>query len=231
MQLRDAVVLVTGGTGNLGQAVVHRVLQEDAEVVTTYIDDEEWAALQELVDVDGYKADVTAAEQVDSVVTKVVEEYGRIDVLLHLAGAWKGGDPVHAVEETVWDTMLSVNLKSAFLMTRSVLPHMREHGTGRIICIGSKTGHELPANGGPYAIAKHGLEALTRIVASENQDAGITMNCILPSVIDTPDNREALGTDNVDDWVSPDEIADLIVETATDPGTNGESIPIYGGIE
>lgn len=234
MTLEDAVVLVTGGTGALGSVVTERFLAEGSDVITTYIDSEEYDALVEQVDhpdrLTGYKVDVTADEQVEDLVTKVVDEYGRIDVLLTLVGGWKGGDPLHETGEDTWDSMLDLNLKSAFLTAKHVVPVMRDRGYGRIVTIGSKTGHELPEEGGPYAIAKHGVEALTAMLAKENADRHITANCILPSVIDTPANRETMGTDNVDDWVDPVEIADLIVDVVQDGATTGETHRIYGGI-
>jgi len=233
MDLSDSVVLITGGTGALGRTVTERFLADGSTVVTTYIDTDEFEAVKaELDDPDaftGYKVDVTADEQVDGLVDKVIAEHGRIDILLNLVGGWKGGDPLHEVDEGTWDEMLTLNLKSAFLVSKHVLPHMREQGFGRIIAVGSKTGHDLPANGGPYAIAKHGIESLTTIMAKENRDHDITANCILPSVIDTPANREAMGTENVDKWVTPEEVANRIIAVIDDSGLNGEAVTMYGG--
>ncbi len=233
MDVTDTVVLITGGTGALGRAVTERFLDAGSTVVTTYIDTDEFDAVkQQLGDPDaftGYKVDVTADEQVDGLISKVIDANDRIDVLLNLVGGWKGGDQLHEVDEETWDNMLELNLKSAFLVSQHVLPHMRDNGFGRIISVGSKTGHDLPADGGPYAIAKHGIESLTTVMAKENQEYDITANCILPSVIDTPANREAMGTENVEKWVQPREIADRIIDIISTPEKNGDAVKIYGG--
>lgn len=233
MDLRDAVVLVTGGTGALGTVVVQRFLDEGCHVVTTYIESEEWDDLKATADTDrltGYKVDVTADEQVDGLVQKVVDEHGRVDVLLNLVGAWKGGDDLHEVEEETWDDMFDVNLKSAFLTSKHVVPVMQEQGTGRIISMGAKTGVDLPAQGGPYAIAKRGVAALTEVLAKENREHDITANCILPSVIDTAANREIMGAENADKWVKPERIADKMVSLVQDPERTGERVKLYGGL-
>lgn len=232
-RLADRVVLITGGTGALGRVVTRRFLDAGCTVITTYIETDEFESVKGMLDdpdnLIGYKVDVTAEEQVVGLVEKIVENHGRVDILLNLVGAWKGGKEMHEVDEETWDAMLSVNLKSAFLMSREVLPHMRENGFGRIISMGSKTGDDLPAEGGPYAIAKNGVTALTEILAKENQEHDITANCILPSVIDTPANRDAMGTENVEKWVQPEEIAEKMLDIVQDPDRNGEHVKMYGG--
>lgn len=234
MDLQDRVVLITGGTGALGSTVTKRFLDEGSTVITTYLDSEEYETLKEETGADGqltgYKVDVTVEEQVEDVVQKVVDDHGRIDVLLNLVGGWKGGKELHDVSEDTWDHMMELNLKSAFLVTKHVLPHMRQHGFGRIVSVGSKTGHDLPAEGGPYAIAKHGIEAFTTVIAKENDGNNVTANCILPSVIDTEANREALGTENVGKWVRPATIADRITQIISNAQTTGEAVKIYGGL-
>lgn len=230
-RLADRVVLVTGGTGALGRVVTQRFLDEGCTVITTYLDSDEFTALKaESGDHDrltGFKVDVTAEEQVEDLVDTVTERHGRIDILLNLVGAWKGGKALHDVGEDTWDTMLDVNLRSVFLVSKHVIPHMRDHEFGRIVSIGSKTGHDLPAESGPYAIAKHGVEAVTTILAKENNAHNITVNCVLPSVIDTPANREAMGAENTDNWVSRDAVADTILDLVRDPVRTGESVPVY----
>lgn len=235
LNLADRVVLITGGTGALGRSVTRRFLREDSTVITTYLETEEFETVkQQFGDPDnliGYKVDVTSEEQVDGLVDKVVENHGRIDVLLNLVGGWKGGKELHKVSEETWDSMFSLNLKSAFLVSRAVLPHMRANRFGRIISVGAKTGHDLPAEGGPYAIAKHGIESLTTILAKENEDYDITANCVLPSVIDTPANREMMGADNTDKWVQPEDVADKMVAIVMTAEQTGESVKLYGGYD
>ncbi len=232
--LSERVVLITGGTGALGSVVTKQLLDAGCTVVTTYLESDEYDALEdeagEDADLTGYKVDVMSAEQVESLVEKVAEKHGRIDVLLNIVGAWKGGNPIHETGEGTWDTMMDINLKSAFLVSKHVLPHMREQDFGRIVSIGAKTGHDMPAAGGPYAISKRGIESLTTLMANENDDIDITANCILPSVIDTEANREALGTENVDRWVQPAEIAETIIDIVQTPDRTGDAVKVYGGL-
>ncbi len=232
--LDECVVLVTGGTGALGSVVTQHLLGRGCTVITTYLDSEEYKELKTAVgdeaDLTGYKVDVLSEEQVEDLISKVVETHGRIDVLLNLVGAWKGGNPIHETGEDTWDDMLDVNLKSVFLVSKHVLPHMRDNRFGRILSIGAKTGSELPSDGGPYAIAKRGVESLTVLLAKENASHGITANCVLPSVIDTDANREMLGTDDVEHWVTPEEIADQIISLIQNPDRTGDAVNMYGGL-
>lgn len=233
----NMVVLITGGTGALGSVVTKQFLREGSSVVTTYIESEEYDDLKDDVPerlqdrLTGFKVDVTSEEQVDGLVQKTLDEHGRIDVLLNLVGGWRGGREIQETGKENWEAMLDINLKSAFLVSKHVIPVMRDHNFGRIISIGAKTGHELPAEGGPYAIAKHGVESLTTVIAKENKEYNITANCLLPSIIDTPANRETMGTENADKWVKPEEIAGIILETVQDTEKNGERIPVYGGLD
>ena len=166
MQLTDKVIIITGATGNLGIPVTERVLTKGANVVIAYRDE---AGLQALLDkiADTHegqflpvKADLGVAEEVAALVQQTVDAYGRLDALVHLAGGWAGGKPVHEMAEADWDKMLNMNLKSAFLCARYALPPMLEGKRGRLVFVSSKSALDAPAGSAAYNVSKAGLNTL-----------------------------------------------------------------------
>jgi len=153
-----------------------------------------------------------------------------VDTLVHLVGGFAGGSPVAQSDEAVWDQMMNLNLRSAFLMIRAALPNMIERRRGRILAIGSRAGVEPLAGFSAYTVSKSGLGTLIKTVALEVKDSGITANVVLPSVIDTPANRAAMPKADYSKWVTPQSIAHLLVWLASDAASdvNGAAIPIYG---
>jgi NAD(P)-dependent dehydrogenase (short-subunit alcohol dehydrogenase family) len=123
-----------------------------------------------------------------------------------------------------------MNLRSAFLIARSVVPHMRRQGSGRILAIGSRAAVEPGAMSGAYSASKAGLVSLIRTLASENKDRCITANVILPATMDTPANRAGDPGADFSKWVQPSQVAAMLVHLASDVGTqvNGAVIPVYG---
>jgi NAD(P)-dependent dehydrogenase (short-subunit alcohol dehydrogenase family) len=177
-------------------------------------------------------ADVTQVQRVDALVQDVVGRYGHIDVLLNTVGGWSGGAAVGETPVEDWERMLNMNLRSAFLLSRAVLPHMLEGGWGRIIHIGSKTAVEPRAKQAGYAVSKMGVITLTEVIAAEAKGTGVTANVILPSIIDTLANRANMPKVNPQKWVSPEQIAAMMRFLCSDAGAaiNGASIPMYGAV-
>jgi NAD(P)-dependent dehydrogenase (short-subunit alcohol dehydrogenase family) len=235
--LKDRVVLITGASGALGSVVVREFAQTEARMALT---SRSPAALHELVSQTDLSeegaavlgADVTQVERVDALVKDVIGRFGRLDVLLNTVGAWSGGAPVAETSVDDWEHMLSVNLRSAFLLSRAVLPHMLGAGWGRIIHVSSKTAVEPRAKQAGYAVSKMGLITLTEAIAAEVKGTGVTANVILPSIIDTPANRASMPKANPEKWVSPEQIAATMRFLCSDSGAaiNGASIPMYGAV-
>jgi NAD(P)-dependent dehydrogenase (short-subunit alcohol dehydrogenase family) len=177
-------------------------------------------------------ADVTQADGVGDLVSAVLARFGRIDVLLNTAGGWSGGKPVGETPVEEWDRMLALNLRSAFLLSRAVLPYMLEAGWGRIVHVSSKTAVEPRARQSAYATSKMGLITLTEVIAAEVKGSGVTANVILPSVIDTAANREAMPKADPRKWVPPERIAATMRFLCSDAAAsiNGARIPIYGAV-
>ncbi len=160
----------------------------------------------------------------------MVEEAGVIDVLVHVLGGFAGGTTVPETAESTWDIMMNVNLRSAFLVIRSVVPQMIERNRGRIIAIGSRTGVEPVPTLSAYGVSKAGLVHLIRTLALELKPAGVTANIVMPSTIDTEANRKAMPKADASKWVSPASIAKVVSWLASEAAqdVNGAVVPVYG---
>ncbi len=235
MTLTGKVALITGGTGALGRAVTAAFVEAGAAVGVTYIVEPEVrackACLGSRADAPSFfKVDVTVEAEVQTLVRTVVERLGRIDILLNLVGGYVGDLPVATLPEATWDHMLNINLKSAFLCCKHVVPVMRRGGGGRIVTVSSRAALKVFPGISAYAAAKAGLIAFTDTLASEVLKDNITVNAILPSVIDTPANRKAMPGADTSAWVQPEEIARVLLFLASEASReiSGAAIPVYG---
>ncbi len=129
-----------------------------------------------------------------------------------------------------WEFMINLNARSVFLVSRAVVPHMLRRQAGRIINIGSRAGLKGGANMAPYAVSKGAVIRLTESMAEELKDQGITANCIVPSVLDTSQNRTANPDADYSQWVTPEQVADVITFLASENAraVNGAIVPVYG---
>jgi NAD(P)-dependent dehydrogenase (short-subunit alcohol dehydrogenase family) len=235
--LRDRVVLITGATGALGSAVTREFAQTQARLALTGRSEQK---LEHLMDEAGLpaervfavSADVTQAEGVQGLVEAIETHLGRIDVLLNIAGGWRAGKPVGETSVKEWDYMLALNLHSAFLLSRAVVPSMLQAGWGRIVHVSSKTAVAPRAKSAGYAVSKMGLITLTEVIATEVKGSGVTANVILPSTIDTPANRASMPKADPDKWVPPQRIAATMRFLCSDAADsiNGARILIYGAL-
>jgi NAD(P)-dependent dehydrogenase (short-subunit alcohol dehydrogenase family) len=194
------VVLITGATGGLGPTVVRAFESAGATVAASSRKADKWPA------------DLAVSAQAKELADKVAGHFGRIDALVHLAGGFAGG-AVHETDDATWDQMMNMNLRSAFHIFRSVIPHMRKEKRGRIVAIGSRAAVELGPGIAAYAASKAALQSLVRSISLENKDLGITANAILPSTIGVS--------------VKPQTIADLALYLVSDAAAEitGVAIP------
>lgn len=227
-------ILVTGGTGALGTAVTRRLLDEGHRVAVTWVVEADAAQLSESVSsaMMPVKADVTDPASIDHALEQVRSHLGPIDGLVHLVGAWKGGSPTHEHDLADWDRMLQVNLTSAFLCSRAVLPEMIERGRGRIVLVSSRTARTERAGQVGYAVAKAGVEVLAQTITEETRAYDVTANVVAPSTIDTPANRRAMPNADFDAWVSLEDVATSISFLLNEPGgaIRGATLPLYGAV-
>lgn len=227
-------ILVTGGTGALGTAVTGRLLDDGKRVATTWVVKEEAEALREqLGDADRLllaETDVTDTTSITATLDDVESEFGSVDVLVHLVGAWKGGEEIHELSEQTWDRMQDLNLRSAFLCARAVLPGMREREWGRIVLVSSRAARVGRGGQGAYAVAKAGVAVLAETIAEENRGRDVTANVVAPSTLDTPANRAAMPDADFSAWVPPDDVAAMIAFLASNEAgqLRGAWLPVYG---
>jgi NAD(P)-dependent dehydrogenase (short-subunit alcohol dehydrogenase family) len=236
-KLHGKVVLITGATGALGSAVVGEFAQTEAQLALTSTSPQKLEQLAAEIGLPEERvfsvvADVTQADRVEVLIAAVVAHFGRVEVLLNTVGGWSGGQSVGETPVEEWNQMLTLNLHSAFLLSRAVLPPMLEAGWGRIVHVGSKTAVEPRAKVAGYAVSKMGVITLTEVIAAEVKGTGVTANVILPSVIDTPANRASMPKADPDKWVPPERIAATMRFLCSDAAAsiNGARIPIYGAI-
>jgi NAD(P)-dependent dehydrogenase (short-subunit alcohol dehydrogenase family) len=226
------VVLITGGTGALGRAVAQAFSTSNAITVVTYIIDEEMKdvktkikTIAELV-----KADITKEDQAKNLISHVIETYDRVDILVNVVGGYLGGKSVAELDETEWDKMMSMNLKSAFLISKHVIPLMVSAKHGKIVHISSRTGLKSDGYDSAYSASKSGLIRLVESISEEVKEHNINVNCILPSTIDTEANRNAMPNSDFSKWVKTEDLANLVLFLCSDEAKliNGAAIPAYG---
>lgn len=190
MELEDQVALVTGAASGLGRAIARRFARAGARVVVADLDRSAASATAREIDADpkravGIAMDVTDERAVDSGVTEVVSQFGRVDVLVSNAGI----QIVHPLEEFTyaeWKRMLAIHLDGAFLTTRACLPHMYRAGRGSLIYMGSVHSKLASVLKAPYVTAKHGLIGLAKTMAKEGAAHGVRANVICPGFVRTP---------------------------------------------
>jgi NAD(P)-dependent dehydrogenase (short-subunit alcohol dehydrogenase family) len=215
------IAVVTGGTGALGQAVARRLLAAGAVVWVTYRSASELRELETGLDegprtrLRAAQADVTREAEVGALAQQVLEAHGRIDALVNGVGGFAGGDLL-CTSLAEWDRVMTLNLTSAVIGCRAVLPAMIRAGFGRIVNVSSRA--VLPPQGGftAYTVSKAAVITLTQTLAQEVRRHGITVNAVLPSTMDTPANRRAMPGADRSGWVSPDAVAGVIAYLTSD---------------
>jgi NAD(P)-dependent dehydrogenase (short-subunit alcohol dehydrogenase family) len=233
--LRDRVAVITGGTGGLGRAVTLHFLREGARCAVPYRNE---AEKDELVkEAAPYadrlfcvRTDIMQAPELDSFLAAVVERFGGIDVLLNLAGGFAGGTPVAETDPATFDKLLDQNLRSVFLVSRAVIPHLVRRGGGKIVSVAARAALHGTAGLAAYSASKAGVITLTEAMAEELRDQNVQVNCILPSIIDTLANRRAMPDADFTRWVDPVEIARVLAFLASDDSRviSGAAVPVYG---
>jgi len=227
------VVLVTGGTGFLGTAVVQAYLKSGAQVWVNYRDSQKFHRLQQQVEspdhLHGIQADLSQEESVKALFAELISRSGHLDVLAHVAGGfWMGGELAETPVEQL-HAMLQMNLLTTFLVTRQAFSIMKTQNRGVIFTVASKTAEEFPPGMGAYSVSKAAVIALTRTLANEGKQYNIRANVILPGIIDTPANRAAMPNADTSTWVKPQEIATVMVQLSHETAAvNGSLLRMYG---
>ncbi len=220
-QLEGRVALVTGGTGALGRSVVRRLVEAGAHVHVTWRSEREAADFRAFLGktvtrVTLHQADVTSPQEVTALFQAVRAEAGWLDLLACIVGGFTAG-PLEETPPDVWDRMIALNATSAFLCCRAAVPLLRAGGHGRIVHVAARPALERgAANMSAYAASKAAVLNLTYSLAKELARDRITVNAIVPSIIDTPANRAAMPGADLTTWLKPEEIADVVTFLASD---------------
>jgi len=170
------------------------------------------------------------SSEISAFMDATANHFGRIDAVAALVGGWAGGRDVEDTDDVRFDRMIDLNLRSAFCTVRAAIPHLEAAGGGRILLVASRAAVDTPPGQAAFNIAKAGVVALAKSVAQELEDIKVTVNVILPSVIDTPATRDALPFSDYMSWPSPDEIAAVaeFVLAGEARVMSGAEIPVYG---
>lgn len=231
----NKTLVVTGGTGGLGTALIRRLLTDDHRLAVTYLMPDEAEEFEEKFEVDEERlmltrVDATNPEAVATYFKTVSDTWGPIHGLCSLVGGWAGGRDVDETDDVRFERMLDLNLRSAFYSVRSAIPYLKEAGWGRIVLVGSRAVFDNPEGQAAFNIAKAGVVALGKTVASELEGSGVTSNVLMPAVIDTPTTRASLPYADYVDWPTPDEIAAVAQFLVSEDSSvmNGALVPVYG---
>jgi NAD(P)-dependent dehydrogenase (short-subunit alcohol dehydrogenase family) len=235
MTNQNCNVLITGGTGILGSAVTKAYLAQGDNVAVTYLFENEVERFKEfnpeLSDkVPFLFANVTEEAEVQKSIQEFIAKFGRLDILVNIVGGFVGGIPTAELEEDRWDFMMNLNLKSVFLCCKTAIPHMTAQGYGKIINVSARAGLKGEAGLSAYCVSKGGVRTLTESLAAEVMDSGVNVNAIMPSIMDTPTNRESMPDEEHDRWVAPADVTKVICFLTSDDASiiNGAAIPVYG---
>lgn len=231
MNFTAKTVVVTGAAGNLGRVVASAFARQGARLVL--VDrhrDELEAHAPDIGDCLIAPTDLLAQDEVAHTVDAALARFGRIDVLCNLAGGFRMGETVHESSDQTLDFLFDINVRTLVHMVRAVTPHMIAAGGGRIVNVGAFAARQGAARMGAYCASKAAVIRLTEAMAMELREQGINVNCVLPTILDTPDNRAAMPDADPAKWVSADDLASVITFLASDAARaiHGAALPVSG---
>lgn len=222
------VAVVTGAAGNLGRAVTAAMRAAGLRVVRVDLRGDGLPA--DDADTLTVRADLTRPDDAARVAAEAEARFGRIDVLCNLAGGFAMGDPVHDTPDAAWDRLFDLNVRSLRLLSHAIVPRMLARGRGRIVNVGALAALKGGAQMGAYAASKAVVIRLTESMSAELKGQGVNVNCVLPSIIDTPENRRAMPDADPSAWVSPDDLAQVILFLSSERARaiHGAAVPVTG---
>ena len=230
-------VVITGGTGAIGSAIAELFAKQYDVAVIYRSADEKAEELSEKLGCKCYKADISSREQVDAVAKQIINDFGKIDVIVNNAGISQI-KMFCDITELDWYNMIDVHLTGAFNVTQSLLPYLVCRKKGSIINISSVWGVHGASCEVHYSTVKAGLIGFTKALSKELAPSGITVNCIAPGVIDSPMNNKHLTEEDMRELIdqtplgrlgTPEEVAELALYLAKAGFVTGQVIGIDGG--
>lgn len=223
------VVIVTGAAGNLGQAVSLFLSGLGYRLLLVDLNQPDWDGEGDAVSIGN--VDLRLPEHADEVVSQAWEYFGQIDALVNIAGGVAMETQLEGSLET-WNALYASNVQTAVNMSQALLPQFQAQGAGAIVNVGALAASRAAEGMGAYAAAKSAVLRLTEALAAENRHLGIRANAVLPSILDTPENREAMPDADPADWVSLESLAGVIAFLLSDAARDihGAGIPVCGRV-
>jgi NAD(P)-dependent dehydrogenase (short-subunit alcohol dehydrogenase family) len=225
MTLQDRVVVVTCAFGQLGRAVVQEVLAQGGRPALLDV-----AAGEPPAGTRAWKVDLADLPDARRVLAQVAEDFGRIDALVNVAGGFRWQTLEQSEDLGEWTALQAINLRTCVTACKAVLPHLQQAGAGRIVNIGAMGALKGASGMGAYAASKAGVMRFTEALGDELKLQDITVNAVLPSIIDTPQNRADMPKANFERWVKAEEIARVIAFLLSDAArvVTGALLPVTG---
>jgi len=227
----NKVVLITGGTGAFGRTLVKRFLDTGAKTIASFRNETEAVKLKRVnPQVEIIKLDISSEKEILKAVPILIRKFAKIDILVNTVGGYLGGKNVTQLGEGEWETMMNLNLKSAFLISKHVIPVMKSGNGGKIIHVSSKTGLKSDGYDSAYAASKAALIRFVESISLEFREDKISINCILPTTIDTEANRRAMPNADFSKWLSSEDLANVVLFLSSSGSKviNGAAIQTYG---
>lgn len=227
MDFDGRAVMITGASGNLGRAVAAEFGRRGASLVLV---DRARRDLQESEKTLVVEADLLDAAAVERAVDQALQRFGRLHALCNLAGGFRMGPPVHETPERDWTFLLDLNARTVLNTARAVVPRMLEAGGGAIVNVGAYAAQRGAARMGAYTASKSATIRLTEAMSAELRERNINVNCVLPTILDTPENRSAMPEADPRRWVAPQDLARVIAFLASDAARaiHGAALPVTG---
>lgn len=228
--LTGRTIVVTGGFGFLGSALATRLVKEGARVALIDRAPVPASSLP-CVELALGEVDLGSPESASKAFGRIAETLGNIDALVNVAGGFLWETLASGCVES-WDRMYGMNLRTAVIASQAALPYLLARGSGRLVNVGALGAVKAAAGMGAYAASKAGVARLTEALAEELKDKGVTVNAVLPSIIDTPANRADMPDADPTRWVSADALASVIVFLLSEEASavSGALIPVSGRV-
>lgn len=224
--------IVSGALGNLGKAVAKRMTHEGANLVLLGRNHDALQALSDELPGEHlfFKVDLLDRDAVSSVIGNAHNALGKIDSLLAMAGGFDMGPALHETRPDAWQNMQDKNVGTLLPLLAAVVPKMIDAGAGKIVTVGAFAAQRGGAGMGAYAAAKSGVMRITESSAAELKGHGIHVNGVLPTVLDTPENRTAMPNANPENWVSLEHLAGVVAFLASQDSNDmyGALLPVVG---
>jgi NAD(P)-dependent dehydrogenase (short-subunit alcohol dehydrogenase family) len=226
--MNGKVVVITGASGALGKVVAEEALARGARVASVDYAPSQVPATPSRIELGG--VDLTDTGQAKKAIDAAAAHFGKLDALINIAGGFAFETIVEGDPKT-WQRMYALNVTTALNASRAAIPHLSASRAARIINVGALGALQAGAGMGPYAASKAGVHRLTEALAAEHKGK-ITVNAVLPSIIDTAANRASMPKADFEKWVTPKELADVILFLASDTASavTGALLPVSGRV-